>query len=362
MFPGTVVITALNRNISKTLRVTGRRQQQEEEQAARNALTHESGRAEGLNTRTKQLQRQVYGRASFPLLRKRILASSNTSTVTSQICAGAAGSRRIFLLAGREGATGRATGMTAKTVRTPCGHRDPPRNAWREMSKMSVARGTLARICGTSRPGKPSRDRGACASGPAGPGQLRIWPGTRHEPVVRAGRTGRRLEAVTGYQPGICARPPGQPGSLAQPAVVFEAGAQGPGRARGMPGRGSPAMSRPGPGADRFASPHSRLLRPGRRRGGPGPGLAGPRAGAASSAAMAISGRTRRRGLGRRIACGTRGEPPGPCGKAAPRTNRPAEDGAPGPGCGRDGRPGQAVGPPPDPGSVGRLRWCRWRR
>jgi transposase len=46
-------------------------------QAVRNALTLEwnSGRVEGLNTRTKQLQRQMYGRASFPLLRKRILNS-----------------------------------------------------------------------------------------------------------------------------------------------------------------------------------------------------------------------------------------------------------------------------------------------
>jgi transposase len=46
-------------------------------QAVRNALTLEwnSGRVEGLNTRTKQLERQMYGRASFPLLRKRILAS-----------------------------------------------------------------------------------------------------------------------------------------------------------------------------------------------------------------------------------------------------------------------------------------------
>jgi transposase len=50
-------------------------------QAVRNALTLEwnSGRVEGLNTRTKQLQRQMYGRASFPLLRKRILASQNTA-------------------------------------------------------------------------------------------------------------------------------------------------------------------------------------------------------------------------------------------------------------------------------------------
>ena len=46
-------------------------------QAVRNALTLEwnSGRVEGLNTRTKQLHRQMYGRASFPLLRKRILTS-----------------------------------------------------------------------------------------------------------------------------------------------------------------------------------------------------------------------------------------------------------------------------------------------
>jgi transposase len=46
-------------------------------QAVRNALTLQwnSGRVEGLNTRTKQLERQMYGRASFPLLRKRILAS-----------------------------------------------------------------------------------------------------------------------------------------------------------------------------------------------------------------------------------------------------------------------------------------------
>jgi transposase len=46
-------------------------------QAVRNALTLEwnSGRVEGLNTRTKQLQRQMYGRATFPVLRKRILTS-----------------------------------------------------------------------------------------------------------------------------------------------------------------------------------------------------------------------------------------------------------------------------------------------
>jgi len=46
-------------------------------QAVRNALTLQwsSGRVEGLNTRTRLLQRQMYGRAGFPLLRKRILAS-----------------------------------------------------------------------------------------------------------------------------------------------------------------------------------------------------------------------------------------------------------------------------------------------
>jgi transposase len=47
-------------------------------QAVTNALTlpWNSGRVEGTNTRTKLLQRQMYGRASFPLLRKRILLTS----------------------------------------------------------------------------------------------------------------------------------------------------------------------------------------------------------------------------------------------------------------------------------------------
>ena len=47
-------------------------------QAVRNALTLDwnSGRVEGRNTRTKLLERQMYGRASFPLLRKRILLTS----------------------------------------------------------------------------------------------------------------------------------------------------------------------------------------------------------------------------------------------------------------------------------------------
>jgi hypothetical protein len=47
-------------------------------QAVRNALTlpWSSGPVEGLNTRTKLLERQMYGRASFPLLRKRILLTS----------------------------------------------------------------------------------------------------------------------------------------------------------------------------------------------------------------------------------------------------------------------------------------------
>jgi len=47
-------------------------------QAVRNGLTlsWNSGRVEGLNTRTKLLKRQMYGRAAFPLLRKRILHTS----------------------------------------------------------------------------------------------------------------------------------------------------------------------------------------------------------------------------------------------------------------------------------------------
>jgi transposase len=47
-------------------------------QAVRNALTMpwSSGRVEGLNTRTKLIKRQMYGRASFPLLRKRIILTS----------------------------------------------------------------------------------------------------------------------------------------------------------------------------------------------------------------------------------------------------------------------------------------------
>jgi transposase len=46
--------------------------------AVRNGLTLEwnSGLVEGLNTRTKLIKRQMYGRASFPLLRKRILLTS----------------------------------------------------------------------------------------------------------------------------------------------------------------------------------------------------------------------------------------------------------------------------------------------
>jgi transposase len=54
---------------------TGIRQ---DNQAVRNALTlpWSSGLVEGLNTRTKLLKRQMYGRAAFPLLRKRILLTS----------------------------------------------------------------------------------------------------------------------------------------------------------------------------------------------------------------------------------------------------------------------------------------------
>jgi transposase len=46
-------------------------------QAVRNGLTlpWNSGPVEGLNTRTKLIKRQMYGRAGFPLLRKRILTS-----------------------------------------------------------------------------------------------------------------------------------------------------------------------------------------------------------------------------------------------------------------------------------------------
>ena len=54
---------------------TGIRQ---DDQAVRNALTlpWSSGLVEGLNTRTKLIKRQMYGRAAFPLLRKRILSTS----------------------------------------------------------------------------------------------------------------------------------------------------------------------------------------------------------------------------------------------------------------------------------------------
>jgi hypothetical protein len=46
--------------------------------AVRNGLTlpWNSGLVEGLNTRTKLIKRQMYGRAAFPLLRKRILLTS----------------------------------------------------------------------------------------------------------------------------------------------------------------------------------------------------------------------------------------------------------------------------------------------
>jgi transposase len=49
-----------------------------DDQAVRNALTlpWSSGLVEGLNTRTKLIKRQMYGRAAFPLLRKRILLTS----------------------------------------------------------------------------------------------------------------------------------------------------------------------------------------------------------------------------------------------------------------------------------------------
>jgi len=44
--------------------------------AAGLTLPWSSGLVEGLNTRTKLLKRQMYGRATFPLLRKRILLAS----------------------------------------------------------------------------------------------------------------------------------------------------------------------------------------------------------------------------------------------------------------------------------------------
>ena len=57
---------------------TGIRQ---DHQAVRNGLTlpWNSGLVEGLNTRTKLLKRQMYGRAAFPLLRKRILLTSRNT-------------------------------------------------------------------------------------------------------------------------------------------------------------------------------------------------------------------------------------------------------------------------------------------
>ncbi len=44
-------------------------------QAVTAALTmpHHNGRTEGVNTRTKMIKRQMYGRAGFELLRHRIL-------------------------------------------------------------------------------------------------------------------------------------------------------------------------------------------------------------------------------------------------------------------------------------------------
>ena len=50
----------------------------QDDQAVRNALTlpWSSGPVEGLNTRTKLIKRQMYGRATFRLLRKRILITS----------------------------------------------------------------------------------------------------------------------------------------------------------------------------------------------------------------------------------------------------------------------------------------------
>jgi transposase len=38
-------------------------------------LAHHNGRTEGVNTKTKMIKRQMYGRAGFTLLRHRILLS-----------------------------------------------------------------------------------------------------------------------------------------------------------------------------------------------------------------------------------------------------------------------------------------------
>jgi transposase len=61
--------------------ITGIRQDYD---AVCNAMTlsWNSGLVEGRNTRTKLIKRQMYGRASFTLLRKLILISANTNTLT----------------------------------------------------------------------------------------------------------------------------------------------------------------------------------------------------------------------------------------------------------------------------------------
>jgi transposase len=38
-------------------------------------MPHHNGRTEGVNTKTKMIKRQMYGRAGFALLRHRILLS-----------------------------------------------------------------------------------------------------------------------------------------------------------------------------------------------------------------------------------------------------------------------------------------------
>jgi transposase len=51
-------------------------------QAVTAALTlpHRNGRTEGVNTRTKMIKRQMYGRAGFTLLRHRILLNRGYET------------------------------------------------------------------------------------------------------------------------------------------------------------------------------------------------------------------------------------------------------------------------------------------
>jgi transposase len=56
-------------------------------QSRRHSRSHSpfhNGRTEGVNTKTKQLMRQMYGRAGFPLLRHRILLGSGRAKVLTR--------------------------------------------------------------------------------------------------------------------------------------------------------------------------------------------------------------------------------------------------------------------------------------